>query len=98
MINKPAKWHSEKYIKFLKSQKCCRCEKVPPCEVHHLRKFSDGGTGLKPSDAYGLPACRECHDIMQKYEQDEGNVGVLVWRYNQCLKYLIEWLAGEDNE
>jgi hypothetical protein len=91
---KPRKWRSRRYLDFLRSRPCCRCGLASPSEVHHLRKGADGGTGLTPSDSYGLPACNRCHGIMQRYEFDEGRTDVLSTRYLQCIKYLTEFLGS----
>jgi len=34
----------------------------------HIRKFSDGGTGIKPSDNLTVPLCVGCYDLMHKGE------------------------------
>lgn len=30
----------------------------------HLRQFSGGGMGMKPSDAESIYACKHCHDLI----------------------------------
>lgn len=30
-------------------------------EACHIRSYTDGGMGLKPSDCYTIPMCQSCH-------------------------------------
>lgn len=47
----------------------CVCCGKSPTIVAHLRKGTDGGTGLKPSPWFVLPMCDPCHK-----RQHEGEV------------------------
>lgn len=51
---------NRRYLDWLKTQPCYMCG-VIPCDPAHIRRFTDGGTGLKPSDCYALPLCRPHH-------------------------------------
>ncbi len=37
------------------------CGITPGNNAHHIRKGTDGGMGLKPSDMYAVPICNTCH-------------------------------------
>lgn len=53
----------------MKTLKCFFCSRPAPSEPCHIRKKTDGGIALKPSDYYCLPACRKCHsELHQKGE------------------------------
>jgi hypothetical protein len=38
----------------------------------HVRRGGVGGTGLKPPDVCGFPACKSCHDIFDGRKTDHG--------------------------
>jgi len=95
-VKRPNRWRSKRYLDYLRGQACCRCGLAPPSQVHHLRKGSDGGIGLKPSDTWGVPVCDRCHGVMQRYEQAEGRADTLADRYRQCLQFLTDFLGGEN--
>lgn len=40
---------------------CVKCGSGANTEVSHIRKGTDGGTGLKPSAWFVLPLCHSCH-------------------------------------
>jgi len=40
---------------------CVKCGAGSNIQVCHIRKFTDGGTGLKPSPWFVLPMCDRCH-------------------------------------
>ena len=85
---KPKNLRSKKYLDFIKSKPCIWCGRSE-AEPHHERRFSDGGTGLKPSDIYAVPVCRVCHGKLQRYEIDA--LAVYVW----IVKLLTEYLEGK---
>jgi hypothetical protein len=41
------------------------CE-AGPIEFAHVRSSQDGGTGLKPSDAFGVSLCAEHHRLQHQ--------------------------------
>ena len=91
MIHPVPKHHilrSEKYLDFVRQKPCFICSK--PAEPHHERRHSDGGTGLKPSDIYAVPACREHHGQLQRYE-----ILDTLTVYIQILRLLTEYLRGK---
>lgn len=59
-------WRSEPYKKMVRALPCVFCGRPGPSEFHHVRWIKLFGTGLKPSDVYGVPACKECHEIDQQ--------------------------------
>ena len=50
---------SREYLDYVRGLPCAVCG--GQAEPHHWRKDSDGGTGLKPSDCFCVPLCREHH-------------------------------------
>lgn len=45
---------------FVRSLSCLVCGNRP-VEFAHVRAGTDGGTGMKPSDWWGVPLCHSCH-------------------------------------
>jgi hypothetical protein len=37
------------------------CGTATAIECAHVRTGTDGGTGIKPSDRWTVPLCKECH-------------------------------------
>jgi hypothetical protein len=50
----------KKHLNFIRSLPCLICG-VFGSEAAHLRKGTDGGIGLKPSDKFTTPLCHNCH-------------------------------------
>lgn len=42
---------------------CCACGSTTAIECAHVRKGTDGGTGIKPSDKWTISLCRDCHSM-----------------------------------
>ena len=51
---------NNKYLNWLRSQKCVVTDQTAEC-AHHIRLGTNGGTGLKPSDYFCLPLKNEYH-------------------------------------
>ena len=51
-----------KYLKKLCEMPCMFCEIDPGGIAHHVRLGSDKGMGMKASDKYAVPICKDCHD------------------------------------
>lgn len=69
MISKRKPIRDAKHLKFVGGLPCLVCDSEPT-DAHHIRKGSDGGVGLKPSDSFTVPLCRAHHqDIHSKGEQ-----------------------------
>lgn len=49
------------YLEWIREQYCTEPNCHGSVEPHHIRKNTDGGIGLKPSDNYVIPLCREHH-------------------------------------
>ncbi len=91
---KPTVWRSEPYRKFVRRRPCLFCKKPGPSEFHHIRWLELSGTGTKPSDVYGAPVCKKCH------EKDQQNKNIEEFRQgNRVLKMLMkqlnEFLTGK---
>ncbi len=60
MFQKPVKWRSKKYLKWVKSLQC-DCG-APADDAHHIQARGLGkGTSTKVSDCFIFPRCRSCH-------------------------------------
>jgi hypothetical protein len=46
---------------FVRSHACCACGSTAGIECAHVRTGTDGGIGFKPSDAWTISLCGECH-------------------------------------
>jgi hypothetical protein len=55
------RYRSQRHLKHVRSFACVACDASAPIEAAHLRIGTDGGMGMKPSDFYCTPLCRECH-------------------------------------
>lgn len=70
------RWECEKYTRWVKTQKCCGCNK-PADDPHHVINHGLGGMGTKAHDLFVLPLCRRCHDKLHKdvaaWEQKHGD-------------------------
>ena len=53
-------WRSNAYLIYIRQQSCIICQH-PETDAHHVRIQSNAGTGIKPSDFYGVPLCRLHH-------------------------------------
>lgn len=53
---------SPAHLSWVRSHRCCvpGCQ-LMPIEAAHVRRAANGGTGLKPSDAFAISLCREHH-------------------------------------
>ena len=49
------------YLSYVRKESCSCCGIANRSEAHHLRAFNLGGMAIKPSDAYTLPLCENCH-------------------------------------
>jgi hypothetical protein len=68
-FQKPIKWISKHYEEWLRARPCFICGSAAS-EPHHIRKRSDGGTGLKPGSAWAVAVCRDCHSHLQRYDTE----------------------------
>ena len=53
---------NKSHRKFINSLPCVSCQALPPSECSHVRRNTDGGTGIKPSDEWTIPQCHNCHE------------------------------------
>ena len=51
----------KRHLAFIRLLPCVKCGRNRTTQAAHIRKFTDGGTGLKPSDNYTVPLCSKCH-------------------------------------
>ena len=58
---------------------CVSCgARINGCDPAHLRTSTDGGTGLKPSDKYTNPLCRECHEKQHRIGEKSFWIEVMI--------------------
>lgn len=79
---KTKKFRSEKHLKFVRSLPCL-IHGTTPSEAAHIRTFTDGGTGLKPSDHFTVPLCSKCH----REQHHEGEI--TFWGGEEVVRNLI---------
>jgi hypothetical protein len=61
---KPDGWlRSLKHLAFVRTLRCANCGTDENVEAAHVRKGTDGGKGVKPSDIFTNPLCVRCHKI-----------------------------------
>ena len=48
---------------------CSACGSTEAIEVAHVRRGTDGGMGIKPSDKWTISLCKSCH--AQQHQQGE---------------------------
>ena len=66
MIEKPTRWESEKYLKFVRGLDCAWCGS-PADHAHHLIGVGNmGGMGTKAPDWASMPLCAYCHNMMHR--------------------------------
>lgn len=63
--------------KFVRSHCCSSCGKEPgdpfnPIEFAHVRLGTNGGTGLLPSDRWGVSLCLNCHRLRPDSQHTRG--------------------------
>lgn len=49
----------KKHLEFIRKLPCVRCG--GNAIAAHIRKGTNGGTGIKPGDDWTLPLCHTCH-------------------------------------
>lgn len=70
-LQKTGPKRSEAHLRFVASQPCLVCQRVP-CDAHHLKFAQLRSLGRKVSDEFTVPLCRDHH--LQLHRQ--GNEGV----------------------
>jgi len=60
---KPRTWRSEAYLDHVRRKACANCAAPGPSDPHHMGPPGSGGMGIKCSDAFTAPLCRECHTV-----------------------------------
>ena len=66
MVKEASVIRSPSFLAYVRRHNCTIVEIDPTgcggeIEAAHVRKGTDGGVGMKPSDCYALPLCREHH-------------------------------------
>lgn len=57
---------SPEHLTLIRQLPCCVCGQSPPSDPHHLKIKSERGVGLKATDRWTLPMCREHHNEIEK--------------------------------
>lgn len=60
---RPDQRRASNHLAFIRTLPCIACGRYPPSEAAHVRKGTDGGSGVKPSDRFSLPLCVSLHLI-----------------------------------
>lgn len=89
---------NEKHIRWIKRLPCAvrghDCQ--GPVTAHHVRRNTDGGTGLKPSDKWTVPLCDGLHGAVEGHHQEGDRIGWLSFeaQYGVDLRALAIKLAA----
>lgn len=90
---KDAPARSEDYLDYIRSLECCVCDEPPPNDPHHVQRAGLGGVGMKPSDYFAIPVCRDHHDgIHDNSRYIEDYFGIDLW--NEVSKCLMNYICG----
>jgi len=54
-----------KHLNFIRQLPCCYCLRGGS-QAAHIRKGTDGGMGIKPSDRFTVPLCFSCHHVQHQ--------------------------------
>lgn len=94
MVREPSIIRAPTYLAFVRRHHCT-CVEIDPTgcggeiEAAHVRRGTDGGIGMKPSDCYALPLCSEHHaeqhrigeqSFEKKYRFSMRQVADRLWR------------------
>lgn len=63
---------SRQHTRYVEGFCCCVCGSASGVKAAHLRLRTDGGEGLKPSDAWTTPLCFACHITDQHQKGERG--------------------------
>jgi len=81
---KRKRWESEKYTRWVKSQKCTCCGKQAD-DPHHIIGHEQGRMGTKAHDLFVISLCRahndELHRDMRKFESKYGSQIEMLFRF-----------------
>jgi len=102
MVKESTVIRSPSFLKFVRGYNCACVETDPTgcggkIEAAHVRRGTDGGIGLKPSDRYAIPLCSEHHaeqhrigeqSFEAKYRFKMRQVADRIWR---------KWLTSTES-
>lgn len=60
-LRTPPQERSRSHLSYIRALPCVGCGRPGPSEAAHIRKGTDGGMALRPSDRWTTPLCRICH-------------------------------------
>lgn len=69
------------HLRFVATQPCLLCERQPS-DPHHLRFAQPRGLGMKVSDEFTVPLCREHHRQLHHFGNEAG------WRHDMGIEPL----------
>lgn len=70
---------------------CSACGSTEAIECAHVRKGTDGGMGIKPSDKWTISLCKDCHFMSHRVGEDS-----FAAEFNINLKELAEEFAKKS--
>jgi hypothetical protein len=65
-LRKPTRRRNKAHLAFVAAQACLVCQRSP-CDAHHLKFAEPRALGLKVSDEFTVPLCREHHHELQSH-------------------------------
>ncbi|MDE3023615.1 MAG: DUF968 domain-containing protein [Pseudomonadota bacterium] len=61
-ILKEKTWRFDRYLEFVRTLPCCRCETTIDIQAHHIKGVGHfSGGALKAPDWASMPVCPACH-------------------------------------
>src|SRR5215472_3426577 len=64
--HKPDLRRAATHLAYIRQLPCMTCGRAPPNEAAHVRRGTDGATGVKPSDRFALPLCPAHHSSQHR--------------------------------
>lgn len=105
-LRQPAQWRSQRHLRFVRALSCCVSKQDGQCsgttEAAHVRRGTDCGTSVKPSDFWTLPLCafhhRQQHSIgeqsfekLHKFEMKDAAIQAV--KLSPCAQEIKDWIA-----
>jgi hypothetical protein len=61
---------SPAHRQWVREHACCSCGSIVAIECAHVRTAANSGMGIKPSDAFTISLCKECHHMAHTMGDD----------------------------
>ena len=101
MVKEASVIRSPSFLAFVRRHHCT-CVELDPTgcdgeiEAAHVRRGTDGGVGMKPSDCYALPLCREHHAEQHRIGEQSFERKYLFYMRAVADRIWRKWLATTE--